>query len=171
MSRHIPSTVTANFSNTVIVSGTGVSPITAYTFKVSLRGPSTQDITGTVTGDSITFDMLIPVAGMYRYTLLAIDTNQIRTLIESGDLVVTPDPTAIEDGQDLRSHAKKVLDAIEAVLEKRATKDQESHTIAGRSLSRTPIADLLMLRDRYRAELHTATKKLPKNVLFKFGSR
>jgi hypothetical protein len=45
-----------------------------------------------------------------------------------------------------------VLDAIEAIIEKRSTKDQDSYSIQGRSLGRTPIADLILLRDRYRAE-------------------
>jgi hypothetical protein len=52
----------------------------------------------------------------------------------------------------LRSHAKIVLDSIEAVLENRATMDQSSMSIAGRSLSRTPLPDLMELRDRYKAE-------------------
>ena len=53
---------------------------------------------------------------------------------------------------DLRSHAKKVLDAIEAVLENRASQDQMSYSIAGRSLSRMSIDDLMTFRNRYRAE-------------------
>lgn len=53
---------------------------------------------------------------------------------------------------DPRSHVKKVLDAIEAVLESRATVDQMAYSIQGRSLSRTSIPDLLMFRDKYRAE-------------------
>ena len=51
------------------------------------------------------------------------------------------------------SHAQTVLDAIEAVIENRASLDQQSYTIAGRRLDRMPIADLLMLRDRYKAEV------------------
>lgn len=53
---------------------------------------------------------------------------------------------------DPRSHVKKVLDAIEAVIESRATVDQMAYTIQGRSLSRTPLPDLLKLRDTYKAE-------------------
>ena len=53
---------------------------------------------------------------------------------------------------DLRSHAKKVLDAIEAVIENRATVDQSSFSIAGRSLSRMSIDELLTLKNRYKAE-------------------
>lgn len=60
---------------------------------------------------------------------------------------------------DHRSHAKKVLDAIEAVLENRASQDQMSYSIAGRSLSRMSIDDLLKFRDRYRAEYNKELQK------------
>lgn len=54
---------------------------------------------------------------------------------------------------DGRTHAEKVLAAVEAVLEKRATKDQEELEIDGLSLKRTPLGDLIKLRERYRAEV------------------
>jgi len=53
---------------------------------------------------------------------------------------------------DLRSHAKKVLDNIQAVLENRASVDQSSFSIAGRSLSRMSVDELLTFRDRYKVE-------------------
>ena len=53
---------------------------------------------------------------------------------------------------DVHSHARIVLSAIEAVIEGRASQDQMSYSIAGRSLSRMPIDDLLTFRDRYKAE-------------------
>ena len=59
---------------------------------------------------------------------------------------------------DNRSHAKKVLDAIQAVLENRASQDQMSYSIAGRSLSRMTIDDLMRFRDRYRAEYNREIK-------------
>jgi hypothetical protein len=59
------------------------------------------------------------------------------------------------DALDVRTHAAKVLASIEAVIEGRASKDQEEYTIAGRSLKRTPIADLMMLRARYRNEVES----------------
>lgn len=51
------------------------------------------------------------------------------------------------------SHAKKTLAALEAVIEGRASKDQESYTIAGRQLSRTPIPDLLLLLSTYERKV------------------
>lgn len=51
-----------------------------------------------------------------------------------------------------KSHAKKVLEKVEAVIENRASKDDLSYTIKGRSLSRIPIQDLLLLRKEYLKE-------------------
>lgn len=59
----------------------------------------------------------------------------------------------------VRSHVKKVLDAIEAVIENRASMDQSSMSIAGRSLSRLTIDELLTFRDRYKAEYMKEVKK------------
>ena len=73
-----------------------------------------------------------------------------RIMVDSGRTEITTN--LANTNADLRSHAKKVLDAIENVLEGRATIDQASMSIAGRSLSRTPIPDLMELRDRYKAE-------------------
>jgi hypothetical protein len=39
-----------------------------------------------------------------------------------------------------------------AVIEGRATRDQERYRINNRELQRTPISDLIRLRDRYREE-------------------
>lgn len=60
----------------------------------------------------------------------------------------------------VRSHAKIVLDSIEAVIENRANIDQASMSIAGRSLSRMSIDELLTFRDRYRAEYLKEVKQL-----------
>jgi hypothetical protein len=55
---------------------------------------------------------------------------------------------------DPRSHARIVLDAVEAVIEGRASKDQQSYSIGGRSLARMPITDLLLLRNQYKIEVN-----------------
>ena len=45
-------------------------------------------------------------------------------------------PNLADTNADLRSHAKIVLDSLEAVIQGRANMDQSSMSIAGRSLSR-----------------------------------
>lgn len=91
-------------------------------------------------------------AGNYNWSaLITRDSDSERVRVGTGTLTVKPDPAV--STADPRTHARKTLDAIEAVIENRATKDQESYSIAGRSLSRMNIADLLVFRDRYRADV------------------
>lgn len=94
-------------------------------------------------------------AGLYSWQAYVTKTTE-RFKIDEGSMEVLPNFAAAST-YDSRSHAKTVLDAIEAVLESRATVDQESYSIMGRSLKRTPMADLLKLRDRYAA-LYAAEK-------------
>lgn len=81
-----------------------------------------------------------------------------RYSVGTGIIELLPDLTkgAIDD----RTHVKRTLDAIEATLEKRASSDQLSYSINGRSLSRTPIEELVKLhshyKQMYKRELQTA---------------
>jgi hypothetical protein len=76
------------------------------------------------------------------------DSNRI--MVDSGRTSITQN--LANTNADLRSHAKKVLDNIQAVIEGRATIDQSSMSIAGRSLSRMSVDELMTFRDRYKAE-------------------
>lgn len=58
---------------------------------------------------------------------------------------------AAQTTADNRSHAKICLDAINAVIEGRATRDELSYSINGRSVSKIPFHELLKLRDYYSA--------------------
>lgn len=72
--------------------------------------------------------------------------------VDRGTLKLLPKYSA-DAALDDRSHARKTLEAIEAVIENRATLDQQEYTIGSRSLKRMTIADLLALRDKYRGEV------------------
>jgi hypothetical protein len=82
-----------------------------------------------------------------------------RYIVESGYIDILPDMTAATK-YDIRSHAKRTLDAIEAVIEGRATTDQQMYMIQGRQLVRTPIADLLKFRAAYLAEYKAEQNKM-----------
>lgn len=73
--------------------------------------------------------------------------STVRHSVASGSLNILPN-FATATG-DLRSNAKRILDAVEAVLEGQATTAQQEYTIQGRSLKKIPIADLIVLRDKY----------------------
>ena len=82
-----------------------------------------------------------------------------RHQVYDGLLQVVQDDSQVPPGEDLRSHARRVLDNIEAVLEGRATKDVMDSEIAGVKMSRTPIRDLLLLRDRYLGEVRSEERE------------
>ncbi len=122
----------------------------------ALRGPQKINITASADGDYFEVNVTAANTADYKagdYWWSAYVTKGAeRYQIDSGTLKIISNLSAIGDTYDGRSHAKIVLDAIEAVIAKRATKDQMGYSIAGQSLSKTPIADLLLLRDRYKIE-------------------
>lgn len=88
-------------------------------------------------------------AGVYKWQAY-VESGSERYTIATGTLDVKADLSA--SGLDTRSHVKKVLDAIEAVIENRATLDQQSYTIGNRSLQRMAVDELLKLRDTYKQQ-------------------
>ena len=91
------------------------------------------------------------VAGTYTWTAYVSKAGE-RHVVDGGELIIRPDP-AEATSLDRRSHARKVLDAIEALLEDRATSDQKRIVIRDRELERFPVADLVKLRQAYRLEV------------------
>ena len=84
-------------------------------------------------------------AGDYRWDGIIVRTS------DSAELIIEDGYSTILDNA-VRSHAKIVFDSICAVIENRASMDQSSMSIAGRSLSRMSIDELLTFKDRYKAE-------------------
>ena len=72
--------------------------------------------------------------------------------IDTGKIEILPDFAAATTGYDDRAHVKKVLDALEAVILGKASKDQLSYSIAGRSISRLSPSEIIEWRNTYRAE-------------------
>lgn len=72
--------------------------------------------------------------------------------VETGQIVILPNLTSATSEADFRSHAKKSLDAIEALLEGKTTGDVLSYSIAGRSISKMSPTELTSWRDYYLSE-------------------
>lgn len=89
--------------------------------------------------------------GLYRWVALALKGDQ-RLTVASGRLQVDPNLVTAEPG-DARSHALRMLALVEAALEKRIPKDQQSYEIDGQRLDRIPIERLNALRLQYRREV------------------
>lgn len=141
-------------------------PPASYALSYSARLESTGteiEITASESGSDYVIEVASSTtagytAGVYHWqAYITRSSDSERITVDSGTFEVIANRDA--STADPRSHAKIVLDAIEAVIESRATKDQESYTINGRSLSRTPMKDLLMLRDRYKAMYASEQRK------------
>ena len=88
------------------------------------------------------------VAGTYTLTKYVESSTELVTLAEL-PLVVKPGISAMTAAYDNRSHVKKVLDAIEAVLEGTATSDQLRVKLGDKEIQRFTIEELLKLRSTY----------------------
>lgn len=157
MTHLVPKTVTAGLSLRHVVVQPAF-PAPEWRLVLVLRGPAAIDLTAQAEDEKHLFAVPAGVtagwlSGTYSFSLRATRGDAVEE-IDSGTLTIRPDLAQTPAGHDARSHVEKALDAIEAVLEKRATLDQERYRINNRELWRTPIGDLLRLRDVYRAELN-----------------
>jgi hypothetical protein len=90
------------------------------------------------------------------YTWMAwVEAGSEKFTVDTGTLTVDPDYRASTAAYDGRSHARKMLDAIEAWLESRDPAVAE-YEIAGRRMKFIPTAELVKLRSRYQLEVQSA---------------
>lgn len=124
-----------------------------YRFKNAAGG---FEVVATADGDA--FAVSVPAAtsaaiadGEYYWQVRATNGAAAHT-VDSGTTRVLPNLFAgtASAASDQRSHARRTLEAIQAVIEGRATTDQQQYTIGDRALTRIPIVELLAFADRYR---------------------
>ncbi len=178
MLQNFPTSITAGLSLTCEVI-TDDYPAPGWVLRAVLRGPASIDLTAAARGTGHVFSATAAITGtwepgLYAVSVRAISGEDIHEL-EAGQVTIVADLVAIGAAHDPRGHAQRTLAAIEAVIEGRASRDQQSYTINGRTLVRTAIADLLMLRDRYRKEVAALTsggrpgKLVRRQVKVRFG--
>jgi hypothetical protein len=135
-----------------------------YEFHHDKGGGHQFTITATETSDDYIIEVSSATTANYHaheykwYAYMTRTSDSERIAVDEGHTHVDFDFS--DTSRDVRSHAKTVLDAIEATIEGRASQDQMSYSIAGRSLSRMSITDLMTFRDRYRAEYQAEIKRL-----------
>ncbi len=96
-----------------------------------------------------------------------------RFTVGSGSIEIKPDLAAQAAGYDTRTTAKRLLEAVEAVLANRATRADLEYEVAGRRMKSMSHADLLAARDKLKAEVvredaaaRIAQGLSPKNKLY-----
>ena len=122
-----------------------------------LRGPGVIDLHAAREGDGHLF--AVPGSqtvawspGKYSVSIRVTDGVDVFE-IEQGESEIGADLASVSAGHDARSQVERTLEAINAVIEGRASKDQQSYTINGRTLVRSSIADLLLLQKAYEDKL------------------
>lgn len=147
-------------------------PPASFTLKYSARldNAATEiEITATASGSDYLIEVLsattaaFPV-GRYRYqAYITRISDAQRITLNSGFFEVKPNRDIATT--DPRTHARKVLDSVETAIEGFASGSSiKSYTIAtpnggSRSVTRRDMPDLLVLRDRYRAEVSNEEAK------------
>lgn len=156
-----------NFSAKVVLPDY-VAPAWAVT--AILRGPGVINLAAT--GNNSEHVFAAPAAdtagwppGKYWVSIRAAKGGEV-VEITKRQLEVTPDLSAVDAPYDGRTHNEIALDAINAVLAKRATIDQQRYTINNRELWRTPMADLLKLRSFYNTAVRRERKRAAGNTAF-----
>lgn len=143
---------------------------TDYTITATILNDITQSFT--VTGGVLTITSAQSsefLSGDARLFVYAVKDAQ-RTILYESIIKISPDPLT-STVSDFTTHNQKMLAAIEAFIEKRATNQQidilESE-IDGKRLQRMPFTELLQLRDIYKNKVMTENGTKVKKIVYTF---
>lgn len=138
-------------------------PATDWALTVLLRGKQSVDLVATAEGSQHRLTATAAqtatwLAGDYWFTMRATRGAEV-VEVETGSITVTTDMATITGIHDGRTQAQIALDAINAVIGKRATLDQQRYRINNRELYRESITELLKLRSFYQLEVKRERQK------------
>lgn len=164
-----------SWSTTYTPTDPNYAPSEGWSLLLSIRGTTVHDFTATVSGNSYVIDIDTDSAtysgGTYRYIVTLNKTGQRKT-VETGQVEISDDLSAVETNYDARTHEQKMLAVIEAHLEKRAV-GQIDHlvtTIDGKTLQRMSTNEVLDLRNRYKSMVNRQLRgNFPKSVKYDFN--
>ncbi|MBE0558620.1 MAG: hypothetical protein IH628_15445, partial [Proteobacteria bacterium] len=91
--------------------------------------------------------------GFYTWQSFVTDGTGARHTVSTGSISIRANLALQNSGFDGRSHAQKVLDAIEATMEGRATKSQAVVQINNRQIQYLKPEELIKWRSFYKAEV------------------
>lgn len=131
--------------------------VLSYALKRAAAASAPVIITATENGSA--YEATLPAADTANLTpgvwnwdaYMTRSSDAARVKIGSGQIEVTPNFAS--SSSDTRSHARKMLAAIEALLEGRSTADVNSYSIKDRSLTKMTPQELMEWRNYYRREV------------------
>lgn len=130
-----------------------------YTLSWAIRGEVALSTTAIAVGDE--FETTISKeqsatlpSGTYYFQAYLTASSGDRITIGSGQITVAANLETAAGSYDGSSSAQKMLIAVEAAIQARLTGGAvDSYEIRGRSLARTPLPDLVKLRDQLKIEV------------------
>ena len=119
-------------------------------------GATQTAINTTADGDTFQVNLIFALTSSTTpavYDMIGIVTKGgDKFVVYDGIVEVLPNP-ASSSAYDPRSHARKVLDLIEAAMEGRIPNGMESYTIGGRSINKIPLKELRELYEKYKQDV------------------
>ncbi len=94
---------------------------------------------------------VMPAGRWYWSAYVTRTSDGARVQFDDGQTIV--EANRVVDPSDTRSHARKVLDAIEASIEGRAGDTVQSYTIGGRQINKMSADELIKWRNYYVAQV------------------
>lgn len=136
------------------------APADGWSLLYAFEGPSTLNKAATVEGTGFRVDLTgaetaALLVGFYKWQAFASRSTPPaeRVAVGAGALEVCLDLQASAATGQQKTHAQRMIELLEAVLEGRATDGQLGMSINGRSITRIPPLELRQLLVVYRAEL------------------
>ena len=157
-------------------------PASEWSLSYYLRrnGATLTSVTASADGDTFKLNVAAGVTALFTpddYDIIGIVTKgSEKFVVYDGILKVLSNP-ASSSAYDPRSHARRVLDLIEAAMEGRIPNGMESYTIGGRSINKIPLKELRELYERYKQDVEREVqaerlangRRSGKNIGVRFG--
>lgn len=133
-------------------------PASTWVLSYALRcAAGYVNITASADGDNHSVSVAAATTAVYAagryYWQSYVTSGSTRYTVAEGVLEVEGNYAATSAAADKRTHARKMLEAIEAVLEGVATSDVLEYSIGGRSLKRMSRQDLIKLHAYYKGQV------------------
>ena len=172
---------------TVVEAGTSLDwlrvfelyPSATWTLTYTIvNAENSYQITATDSGDGVEHSVAVTssasaawLPGRYRLVGHVDDGADERKRVFEGTLDITPNLSA-GAAVDERTHSRRVLDAVTAAIERRATNDQMTLAIGGRSVQKHTLGELVRLQAIYQHRVNVEEGKASafvENIGARFG--
>lgn len=174
---NFPTTITKGDSQIINVVLDDYSASNGWTLWLLLNGPVPLTLEATTATDgsfdlNLTSVLTSTLEPSFHQAVMYVTKGVERITLQSTRTEVLPDPTEFAYvNQDFRTFEEKMVDALEALLQRRASNSQLDilrTSIDGKELDRLSPVEIADLRDKYKAKVLSQQGKIPRRILYTF---